>query len=300
MWAKLRGALSIGLFTLNIAFWSALLVLCALLKAATPVESWRRAWARWMMPLVDAWCWGNVQILRVLRVTRLEVEGLEGLSRRGWYLVISNHQSWSDIIVLQCMFLRRIPMLKFFMKRQLIWVPFLGLGCWAMEFPFMRRYPKEVLEKNPELRREDLETTRQACERFRHTPTSILNFVEGTRFTQEKHSDQESPYANLLRPKTGGLAFVISAMGDQIKHMVNVTIFYPGGAPTFWEFCCGKRPRVQVRIHQQDIPESFANGDYLDDHVFRDQFRAWAHEIWQDKDQEIARLSLESAHAEPN
>lgn len=300
MLANLRGGTVIALFTLNIALWSALVVLLGLVKALLPVESWRRNWARWMMPIVDAWCWFNKQILRVLRVARFEIEGLEGLSRRGWYLVISNHQSWSDIIVLQCIFLRRIPVLKFFLKRQLIWVPFVGIGCWAMEFPFMRRYPKEVLEKHPELHREDLETTRRACERFRHTPTSILNFVEGTRFTPEKRRHQDSPYRDLLRPKTGGLAFVIGAMGDQIKHVVNVTIHYPGGAPTFWEFCCGKRQRVQVRIHQQDIPDGFDEGDYQGDPVFREEFRAWVHEIWQSKDHEITQLNLDDAHTEQN
>ncbi|MEJ2130366.1 MAG: acyltransferase [Gammaproteobacteria bacterium] len=298
MIANLRGSLVITLFTVNIAFWCLLVVLCGLLKAVVPLESWRRPWARWMMPLVDAWSWCNQQVMNAFRVTRFDISGLEGLSRDEWYLVISNHQSWSDILVLQSTFLRRIPMLKFFLKRELKWVPFVGISCWALDFPFMQRYPKELLEAHPELRRSDLEATRRACELFRHTPTSILNFVEGTRFTREKHAHQESPYRHLLQPKTGGLAFVIGAMGERIRNLVNVTIFYPGGAPTFWEFCCGKRPRVEVRIHLQEIPEGFSEGDYQDDPTFRERFRAWVHEIWQSKDHEIAGLSLE--HATPN
>lgn len=295
MIANLRGSLVITLFTVNIAFWCLLVVLCGLLKAVVPLDSWRRPWARWMMPLVDAWSWCNQQVMSVFRVTRFDISGLEGLARDEWYLVISNHQSWSDILVLQSTFLRRIPMLKFFLKRELKWVPFVGIGCWALDFPFMQRYPKELLEAHPELRRSDLEATRRACEIFRHTPTSILNFVEGTRFTREKHELQESPYRHLLQPKTGGLAFVIGAMGERIRNLVNVTIFYPGGAPTFWEFCCGRRPRVEVRIHLQEIPEGFSEGDYQDDPTFRERFRAWVHEIWQSKDHEIAGLSLERA-----
>lgn len=300
MLAKLRGGAVITLFTVNITFWCALVMVLAVVKLLTPVESGRRALLQWMTPIVDAWCWCNRQILHALRVTRFDVQGLEGLSRLDWYLVISNHQSWSDIIVLQCVFLGRIPMLKFFLKRQLRWVPFVGIACWALEFPFMKRYPKDVLEEHPELRREDLETTRRACERFRHAPTSILNFVEGTRFTEEKHRDQQSPYQHLLRPKTGGLAYVIGAMNDQIQRLVNVTIFYPDGAPTFWEFCCGARPSIMVQIHQDAIPDGFARGDYQDDAAFRDQFRAWIHDIWLSKDHEIARLTLEHAHAHPN
>src|SRR5579863_10046354 len=102
--------------------------------------------------------------------TRWVVDGLQGLNRGGWYLVLSNHQSWVDIPVLQRTFNRRIPFLKFFLKQQLKWVPVLGLAWWALDFPFMQRYSKETLEQHPELRGKDKEATRIACERFRDLP----------------------------------------------------------------------------------------------------------------------------------
>ena len=53
-----------------------------------------------------------------------------------------------------------------------------------------------------------------------------MNFLEGTRFTAAKHAKQESPYRYLLKPKAGGIAFVLAAMDGKIEKMVNVTIAY--------------------------------------------------------------------------
>ena len=108
--------------------------------------------------------------------TRWDVQGLEGLEPGGWYLVSSNHQSWVDILVLQKIFNRRIPLLKFFLKRELIWVPVIGLAWWALDFPFMRR-------RGGLAGAEDLERARQACRKFSVVPTSVINFLEGTRYT---------------------------------------------------------------------------------------------------------------------
>ena len=55
-----------------------------------------------------------------------DVEGVETLDRSEWYLVLANHQSWVDIAVLQRIFHRKIPFLKFFIKKELLWLPILG------------------------------------------------------------------------------------------------------------------------------------------------------------------------------
>jgi 1-acyl-sn-glycerol-3-phosphate acyltransferase len=135
-----------------------------------------------------------------------DVQGIAGLDPRGWYLVNCNHQSWADILVLQHLLTHRIPLLKFFLKQQLLWVPVMGLAWWALDFPFMRRHSEEVLKAHPELRGKDQEATRLACEKFSLIPTSVMNFCEGTRFTPTKHQRQQSPYRHLLRPKAGGIA----------------------------------------------------------------------------------------------
>ena len=136
----------------------------------------------------------------------VESRGVEGLLRDGWYLVIANHQTWVDIVILQAVFNRRIPFLKFFIKQELIWFPLLGIAWWAMDMPFMKRFSPSYLAKNPHMKGKDRETTRRACEKFRDTPTSVLNFIEGTRFSENKRVDRKSPYNHLLQPRAGGLA----------------------------------------------------------------------------------------------
>jgi 1-acyl-sn-glycerol-3-phosphate acyltransferase len=122
-----------------------------------------------------------------------DVRGVDQLQEKDWYLVLSNHQSWVDILVLQKVLNRRIPMLKFFLKKELIWVPFLGLAWWALDFPFMKRYSKKFLAANPHLKGKDLDRTKKACEKFKHTPVSVMNFVEGTRFTPGKKTAAALP-----------------------------------------------------------------------------------------------------------
>jgi hypothetical protein len=52
-----------------------------------------------------------------------------------------------------------------------------------------------------------------------------MNFVEGTRFTNDKHKQQSSPYNHLLRPKSGGIAFVLAAMGDYIQNIRQIGLY---------------------------------------------------------------------------
>jgi 1-acyl-sn-glycerol-3-phosphate acyltransferase len=225
-------------------------------------------------------------------LTRIEwqVEGLEGLRYDGWYLVLSNHQSWVDIPVLQKTFNRRIPFLKFFLKQELIWVPLLGLAWWALEFPFMKRYSKEFLEKHPDMRGKDLETTRAACEKFRRVPVSVMNFVEGTRFNPAKREKQQSPFVHLLRPKAGGVAFVLNAMGDILQSIVDVTIVYPEGRPTFLDTLSGRLHKVRVFIRELPIPRDLLAGDYENDVAYRERCQGWVMELWGEKDAMIERL----------
>ncbi|MDH3931760.1 MAG: acetyltransferase, partial [Chromatiales bacterium] len=185
----LRGAFTISVFTLNVVFWFIPIVIVGLAKLLVPASAWRDLMSRWLSALGENWISCNGLILALTQSIEWDVEGNTGLARRGWYLVVSNHQSWVDILVLQKVFNRRIPFLKFFIKQQLIWVPFLGLAWWAMDMPFMRRFSREYLAKHPEMKGKDLEATRQACEKFERIPTSIINFVEGTRVTPAKQRE---------------------------------------------------------------------------------------------------------------
>jgi 1-acyl-sn-glycerol-3-phosphate acyltransferase len=234
--------------------------------------------------------------MKLTQQMKWDVEGIEQLDKNQWYLVSSNHQSWADIFILQHLLNRKIPMLKFFLKRQLIWVPVIGLCWWALDFPFMKRYSKEYLEKYPHKRGEDFESTQRACERFKYIPVTVFNFLEGTRFTPAKHQKQNSPYQWLLKPKAGGIAFVVGAMGDNLNALLDVTIAYPRHKqPSFWDFMCGKVNRLHVRVQLKPIPEHFLNRNYREDETFRNEFQQWVTQLWHEKD-----TLLDQLHQQPD
>ncbi len=237
-----------------------------------------------MTRIIDLWVGVNRVLLRVLRITRITVdwEVQEPLSTDRWYLVISNHQGWSDILVLQDLFLGRIPPLKFFVKRQLLWVPFIGVAMWLLDFPYVYRFSREALAANPELRNKDQESVASACERFKLRPTAALNFVEGTRFTTTKHTAQQSPFRHLLVPKTGGVAAVLGSLGDRIHQVLDVTIVYPTGVPSFWDFLCGRAERIFVHVALIAAPTIEAEQ--------RSAARDWVDDVWIRKDHRISEL----------
>ena len=286
----LRGSLALLVFVLNTLFWCALLYLVTLLRLLVPLPGFVRLCRRLSMTIAAAWIGGNVLGLKAVSRIEWDVTGMEGLERDAWYVVTPNHVSWVDIVVVQWLFNRKIPMLKFFLKEELKKVPVLGLAWWCLEFPFMKRTPKAVLEARPELKGKDLETTKRACEKFRDLPVSILNFLEGTRFSERKRLDRGSPYRHLLLPKAGGIAQVVSTLGPLLRPLLDVTIFYPGGAPTFWGLLSGRLEKAVVRVEQVPLDPSWSGADYETDASFREGFQAFVSGLWQRKDERIDAL----------
>lgn len=285
--APLVGVIASLLLAVNTVFWCVLLYIPALLKLF-PVKRWQLACTHLIILIAESWVACNSAWMRLTQKTRWEVDGLDGLKHEGWYLVLCNHQSWVDIFALQHVMNRRIPFLKFFLKKELIWVPVIGLAWWGLDFPFMKRYSTEYLAKHPEKRGKDMETTRRACAKFRTRPVSIMNFVEGTRFTPAKHDRQKSPYRNLLKPKAGGVAFVLDAMGDSIAELVDVTIAYPEGRPTLWQFLCGRVKRIIMHVELRPIPEALRQP--LAGTENRGMVKQWVGDLWQEKDVRLERL----------
>ncbi|MEN3159410.1 acyltransferase [Alkalimonas sp. NCh-2] len=285
-----RGALALLLYALNTLFWFLPLMLLAVLKLL-PVKRWQ-AWLTYLLDAIAvAWISMNNVTTRLFTRIHWQVEGMDALSRKDWYLLLANHQSWADILVLQNLFNRRIPFLKFFLKKELLYVPFMGLAWWALDFPFMKRYSKAELAKKPELQGKDIETTRKACAKFRFKPVTVMNFVEGTRFTQMKHDKQQSPYQHLLKPKAGGVAFVLGAMGHQLHKILDVTIHYPERIPTFWDYISGAVHAINVKVRVLPITDQLL-GDYQDP-AFRASFQQWVNELWQYKDQQLQQMAAE-------
>lgn len=255
----------------------------ALVKLLLPFRWVRHICDTALNAIAETWISVNCVWMKLVGRTRWDVSGLEGLQRKGWYLVSSNHQSWVDILVLQWVFNRRIPLLKFFIKHELIYVPIIGLAWWALDFPFMKRRGGGSAQK-------DLETARKACEKFKVIPTSVISFMEGTRFTPHKHGQQNSPYTHLLKPKTGGVGMALETMGELFDSMVDVTIVYPGGVPTFMDLLAGRIDDIVVTVRQVPIPKELlvnAQGKAAD----RSTLQAWINGVWQAKDAEISQLT---------
>jgi 1-acyl-sn-glycerol-3-phosphate acyltransferase len=281
--APLLGCLAIILMMANTLFWVTFLFPTAMIKLLVPLPAVRRATSAVAIWIAENWVGGNRKVFDLVQRTDWRVQGDETLRYAGWYLVIANHQSWVDIFVLQYIFHRRIPFLKFFIKQELFWFPVMGLAWWALDFPFMKRHSKAYLKRHPEMRGKDLETTRQACKKFKDNPTSVINFVEGTRLTSAKHRRQKSPFPHLLKPKAGGIALVLGAMGHILNSIVDVTIYYPEGPPTFWEFLCGRVHQIEVIVQERPIPPHFIGRDYTQDDTFRQGIQAWIRDLWQEK-----------------
>ncbi len=289
-WLKhLRGVWVTAIFSVTIILVTVPIVLLALIKLLLPVAAWRRALNPLLDAIADSWIRINNWQQSVFLPTQLRIEGEVQLSRREWYMLVANHQSWVDILVLVRVFGVTIPGVKFFFKRSLLWVPVLGLALWGLDFPSMRRYSRERIAREPSLKDKDRERARKACERFRYHPVTVINFLEGTRFTPLKHDQQQSPYGHLLLPKAGGLAATLSAMNGQLHQLLDVSVRYPSPIPSYWDYACGQVP--EIRVHRRLLPLGPEQiGDYDKDEAFRQRFQAWVNQLWQEKDERLQAM----------
>ncbi|MCF1429057.1 MAG: acyltransferase [Shewanella sp.] len=285
--SQLRGCLVFIGYVFNTLFWATPLLVVSLFKLL-PIPALRRLCSRILDALASGWISCNTFMEKHFHPVKLTITGDLQLSKAQWYMVIANHQSWVDILLLQRIFNGKIPFLKFFLKQELIYVPVLGLAWWALDFPFMRRYSSAQQKKNPKLKGKDIEITRKACAKFKHQPVSVMNFVEGTRFQKVKHGKQGSPFRHLLRPKAGAMAFALSAM-EEIDKLLDVTICYAQDVPSFWDYICGHGGDIRVHIQLREIDASM-RGDYQNDRAFKKQFQQQLNQIWQHKDEVLGQL----------
>jgi 1-acyl-sn-glycerol-3-phosphate acyltransferase len=293
---NLKGAFTFSLCVLNTVVVFVLLMPFAIVKRLVPLEAVRKGCDRALVTLATGWVWFNSAYIATVNRTRWSFRGVDALRMDEWYMVISNHASWVDIAVLQRAFLGQIPFLKFFLKQELIWVPLLGLAWWALDLPFLKR-KKGTSLKGAGGSNIDLETTRRACEKFKLIPTSVINFCEGTRFTPVKHAKQRSPYAHLLKPKSGGMAVALSTMGAQFHTVLDVTVHYVAGIPTMWDYLSDRVPAIVVDVQTREIPAALLDPAAQADPRYRAQVQAWLDELWAEKDALLGRLAAEAAAA---
>jgi 1-acyl-sn-glycerol-3-phosphate acyltransferase len=288
-----KGLFNTFFIIVHTIFWCFFMYILFFFKILSSNPKWRNPINAWLIRTANCWIASNNFMMALTLNVKWELPNFDHLSLKQWYFIISNHQSWTDILVLQKIFLGKIPFIRFFIKKELFALPVLNLAWWAYDFPIMHRYSKEKLERHPELRGKDLLATQKACDVYKNTPVTILNFLEGTRFTPSKHHKQNSPYENLLIPKTGGFAFAVNAMDKKITHILDVTIIYPEGRKTFWDFLCGRVHHIVVKLQEREIPESLLKGDYSNNTEYREHFKNWITTFWQEKDQ-LLRSFLKS------
>ncbi|WP_045956148.1 acyltransferase [Vibrio galatheae] len=290
MLAYLLLVLNVSLVILNSAVCSIAICIVAVFKFVLPSAVLKSKGTQLANKIMWLWATVNAAILNISNPVEWDIQGGEELKKDGWYLMISNHLSWTDIVVLCCVFKDRIPMPKFFLKQQLLYVPFIGMACWALDMPFMRRYSREYLIRHPEKRGQDLATTRRSCAKFKHAPTTVVNYVEGTRFTEEKKRSSKANYQYLLQPKTGGIAYTLAAMGDQFENIIDVTLAYPGNTDMpFKDMLMGRMTKIVVRTQVLPVDDQ-VQGDYFNDKPYKRQFQQWLGDIWQQKDERLKRI----------
>lgn len=293
--ALLRGLLTSLLLLVNTLILIIPMMVLALCRLMLPGQAVKRRCARGIVWLAECWAEVDKWIFARLTPTRWDIRGAQNLRQDTSYLIISNHQSWVDIPALIQALNRKSPFFKFFLKRELLWVPFLGLAWWALDYPFMKRYSKAFLQRHPHLRGKDLEITRNACEKFRDMPVALVNYLEGTRFTPAKHQQQQSPYRHLLKPRAGGVAFALATLGEQLDTLLDVTIVYRDPpVPGFWDLLCGRVRHVIVDIRTRPLDPALGQGDYLNDAQFREHVQGWVNQLWSEKDQLIEQLKAET------
>jgi 1-acyl-sn-glycerol-3-phosphate acyltransferase len=286
----IRGVLvCILLLVCSLFFALAIIIFAGLIKVI-PNKKWRHTGTAYLQNFPIWWMDANSLILKINSGGKLIFKGKGELKQDGWYMVVSNHQTWVDILIISLALHRRVPILKFFMKKQLLWsLPVVGLACYVLGYPFMQRHTRDDIRKHPELKNKDIETTHQACQKFKEHPTSVISFAEGTRFTAEKHEKQASPYENLLKPRPGGTAIVVSELGDKLDGLIDTTIFYDKPGLPFWDFACGNFKKIIVEYELLEL-DSELFGNYYEDRAYRARFAQWLNQLWLKKDERVKWL----------
>lgn len=270
------------------------IVICGVLIFLLPSRSWRDSARKQLLLLPVLWGKINRLILLTGLKSKWDIDIPAGLAFDKWYLVIANHQSWTDILILVSLFSQHIPVFKFFYKRQLIWqLPVAGIAMWFLDYPAVARYSRDTLRKKPHLMKKSIMQVDQACQLLAEAPSTAVNFVEGTRFTREKHDKQASPYQHLLRPKAQGVSMVMNALPDKLSAVIDVDLYYQPDA-SVWHLLCGRYKAITVHAHLLPTRPDLI-GDFSGDRQLRARYREWLSDVWSQKDERLSALSKKYA-----
>ncbi|RBP82430.1 acyltransferase [Marinomonas rhizomae] len=277
------GLISFVFMCSNVFFWTLLVHLVAPLLCLRNTR-YEDVAERCFNRLYDGWVASCEWWFQNLLGIRWELDETMKADFEHWHLLIANHRSWVDVFVIFAQLKGRRPLPRVFMKQALIWLPFVGSAAYIMGFPFMKRYTRSQIQKKPKLAGKDLATTKRSCSRLLRRPNSIMSFVEGTRFTEEKHQQQASPYHYLLKPKAGGISFIVQTMPERIKSITDINVLYEQKTITGWDLLCGRIGQVKVMVREVALPDIMLVPEYQAAGRDREHFFTWFNLYWHDKD----------------
>jgi len=279
----LVGILSALILVNNTLVLAVLMIPLGVIKFLIPLKTLRASFTKIIIKIGELWISINSSWVIYLHKPHIEITGKENLNGDSWFLSTSNHQSAADIFIVQYITNKKIPMLKFFIKYELIYVPVIGICWWALDMPFLKRYTQKQIKKNPKLKGRDYKKMKKSLEHYSLHPVSIFSYAEGTRFTKKKHSLQKSEYANLLKPKEGGLAIALSNV-NKIKELIDITIIYDSDNMGFWNYLCGNIKNIKVFISKIEIPSKYLTENLITSEELRSDFKLWLNNVWKEKD----------------
>jgi 1-acyl-sn-glycerol-3-phosphate acyltransferase len=259
-------AVSLTAITLNLAFWGVPLTLVAMLQLVLP--PFRPLGHRLLTRIYRAAVWFNTFWIKYILGIKINMKGDPTPGGDVQHLVVvSNHRSWFDILIIQHIITGLGgPMLKFLIKRQLIYLPVVGWLCFALNFPRLNRGQDRAG------RAQDFQSIQQAAKTMLELPGALMNFAEGTRFSPHKKQVRGSSYDYLLNPKAGGLRIILGSMG--VIDMVDITLVYPNDTVTFWQILGGALRTIDVHLHNTSSADI-------------DDASTWLAQRWRAKDELI-------------
>ncbi len=280
---NLIGIISSTILIVNTLILAILMIPLGIIKFLIPIKSLRASFTKIIIKIGEIWISVNSLWVIKLHKPNLEINGQENLGGNSWFLSTSNHQSAADIFIVQFITNRKIPMLKFFIKYELIYVPIIGICWWALDMPFLKRYTQEQIKRNPKLEGRDYKKMKKSLEHYSLHPVSIFSYAEGTRFSKEKHINQNSKFSHLLKPKEGGLAIALSNV-NKIKELIDITIIYDSDNLGFWNYLCGNIKNIKIFISKTKIPSKYLIDTLITNNELRSDFKLWLYDRWAEKD----------------
>ena len=210
------------------------------------------------------------------------------------YLVISNHLSTFDQLLIQYILNKRSSTLYLFAKYELIFTTLTyGIIGYLLGHIFIKRPSPFWLKYNTrrELSEFNQNILKKNFQLFQDIPRSFLLFPEGSRFTPEKKKTLESPHEYLLPPKIKAMEWMFSGMKKHLPDTsikcIDFTLVYPDHLlkkPSFLDLLKGNFS-VYLNVNVYSLAE--ITKDCTNSEETEARLKEWIDEVWVKKDQMI-------------